>query len=133
MRPEELRIGNLVEYNGLPWRVSGIHSPGPLKDKRFSDKWVIELFDGYAMINVTIDEVKAIPISEEWLDRFLFTKNGNEYTFEDWYLGISFDAEYNDWHLYELRDNFWIKTIKYIHSLQNYYTESQDKELTLTK
>ena len=73
MDAKELRIRNLIEYNNQDWIISGIASPKPLKDKRFSDKWIVELYDG-GLISVALDDCNPIPLTEEWLINFGFKR-----------------------------------------------------------
>lgn len=70
MKVQELRIGNLVEYNRIIVKVDSIISPKPLKDKKFSDKWCIDLFDGASTIFCTIDDINSIEITSELLEKF---------------------------------------------------------------
>jgi hypothetical protein len=70
--PTDLRIGNLLFYNGFIVKVSEICSPKPLRDKRYSDKWILELFDGAGLITCTIDEVSPIDFTYEWLEKLGF-------------------------------------------------------------
>lgn len=74
IRAEELRIDNLVEYNGIICKVSEIRSPKPFEDERFSGKFIIELFDGAGLITCTIDDINPIMLSEEKLLEFNFEK-----------------------------------------------------------
>lgn len=67
LKPQDLRIENYVNYNQMNLPIYGIRSPKPLKDKRFADKWLIELFDGASTIDCTIDDIHPIPITEEIL------------------------------------------------------------------
>lgn len=46
MQAKDLRIGDLVKYNEMYLPVSSIKSPKPLEVERYTDKWLIELFDG---------------------------------------------------------------------------------------
>lgn len=60
----ELRLGNLVTQNGVTGSIYSIEGAQPMSDKRFSDKDLITLFDG-GLLTVPIDEVFAIPLTEE--------------------------------------------------------------------
>lgn len=66
MTAQELRIGNIVEYNGMYLHVSEIYSPKPRKPKKFDGVECLELLcDG--LITVTVDEVNPIPLAKEIL------------------------------------------------------------------
>lgn len=79
--PQDLRIGNLLTYNGFTVKVSEICSPKPLKDKRYSDKWILELFDGAGLISCTIDEVLPIELTNEWLEKLGFKYDEKEHNY----------------------------------------------------
>lgn len=101
MNIHALRLGNLVSYNGIFCSINGINSPTPMKDKRYSDKYIVELFDGSGLISATIDDIHEIQLSEEVLLAAEFKKTG-DFVFD--YVGdhgkctenIVFDAP-NDW------------------------------------
>lgn len=124
----ELRIGNLVEYNGVIWNVSEIRSPKPLKYKRYSDKHVIELFDGAGLISVPIENVNPIKSTEEWLIKFEFEKEEKIQFYQGYNKG-NFHVFEDDGCFYYCAD-WWIK-LKYIHLLQNIFFTLTEKELTL--
>ena len=75
MKASDLRIGNLVEYNGITFQVYSIQSPEPMQDERFSDKYLVTL-SGDGLITVTIDEIKPITLTEEWLAKFSLSQQG---------------------------------------------------------
>lgn len=124
MKPEELRIGNLVS------------------DGTFVNK--ISLADFY---NMHLDDncpFTAIPITKEWLLKFGFNENYGEYDKE----GINLDCEYTDkgeWITFlqagnikpiesnnEYTCRYYPKSdIKYVHELQNLYFALTKEELEL--
>ncbi len=127
MQVDELKIGNLVRYNGIIVKVDSIISPKPLKDKRFSGKWVLDLFDGAGVITSTIEDILPIKITPDLLlklgfkDRIsgiIFGKGFFQYSFEDHYLS------FND-HI--------ITAFDYIHELQNIYEVISRENLNLIK
>lgn len=71
---KQLNEGNSVLYNGAVMKVSEKRSPKPLKDEKYSEKYVIELFDGAGLINCTLEEIEPIPITEDVLLEFGFGK-----------------------------------------------------------
>lgn len=64
MNAQSLRIGNIVKHNNTYWKVYGIQSPMPLEDKRFSDKYLIDLWNN-GLVTVTIDEVEPVELTED--------------------------------------------------------------------
>jgi len=128
----ELRIGNLVMYNGMTMRISEICSPKPMKDKRYSDKYIIELFDGAGLISCAIDEIHSIPLTEEWLLKFGFKKLKHS---NEWYVIMIYGTELSV-HLsgYEIcfgnGQNYIKGDFKHIHKIQNLYFALTNKELT---
>lgn len=120
IRPEELRVNNYVEYNGIYCKIASIISPEPRKDERFSDKWLIDLYDAGGTILSIIDEIKPIPLDEEWLKKLGFTylKRINKYYNGIFYIGISPEGDF----CFEIgRTTPYIKIIDYAHELQNLY------------
>lgn len=111
----ELRIGNYVYYceNG---------------NQLYKELYKIDQYDTIGLANG--GEIYGVPIREGFLiTRFSFSKNGNVLYKHNWFLNISFDAEYNDWHVYMCKDNFHIRTIKYVHELQNLFYATSGFEL----
>jgi hypothetical protein len=144
MRAEELRIGNLVMYNGMIMKISEIQSPKPLKDKMYSDKYIIELFDGAGLISCVFEEIQAITLAEEWLIKLGFEK-------KSWFSkGIVIECIYyqlNDFVIYLLPKSFEIELInksgeqfnlyknfkKEVHILQNIFFALTQTELKLNQ
>ncbi len=140
IKAEELRIGNWVKYGKHLNIVCSLQSPKPLKDTRFADKWVVEI-NPPDIFDVTIDELKPIPLTEEWLERFGFKKGSEK--------GLSLNHYYKQLELLNweykctpnmTRDGFivhhgfmsdWseLTEIKHVHSLQNLYFALTNTEL----
>jgi hypothetical protein len=131
MKPQELRIGNYVEYFGKIRQIDTI--------KRCSNgSFAVEICEKrpsgcswceYAPIETP--SLKPIPLTEEWLLRFgflrqhdglVFYKNGhfiepnNTVNLFDFYTG-----DYGDWYV----------TIEHVHQLQNLYFALTGEELTI--
>lgn len=122
MKTSELRIGNYVwnDYSGN-MVVTGIR-----EDEVFLTKdW------GLTIGLYHENHIKGIHVDGKWLVQLGFETNSYEYKIDDWYMGISYDPEFEDWHVYERRDNFHVKTIQYVHELQNIYFAITEKELKL--
>lgn len=62
MKLEEIKYGDLVEYNGSVCRVYGLCGPMPDKDPRFNDKPTVTLWCN-GLITVLLDEIKPWLIS----------------------------------------------------------------------
>lgn len=131
----DLRIGNLVEYNGMIMKISEICSPKPLKDKRYSDKYIIELFDGAGLLNCTLDEIKGIAITEE-----ILLKLGFEVIYRsNFTLRLDYKENFKFWAGWNLvNGHFHIRfigeqftNIKFIHELQNLYFSITGSELQI--
>jgi hypothetical protein len=139
MKVTELRIWNLVEYNSCVFKVSEIRSPKPLKDLRYTDKYIIELFDG-GLIDVLLDDISPIPLTEEWFLQFGFNKTRDEASpykdGEDTIIGGRFTVfskltlthnSVHGWFFNKHQQPEW--NIKYIHQLQNLYFALTGEEL----
>jgi len=120
------QLVNYVEYNGMIMMVSGIYSPKPLKDKRYSDKYIIELFDGAGLLNCTIDEFEPIPLTEEWLLKMGFVKYKSDVRF---YQNSSLKIKVHK-NGYQFRWSESLVYVKYVHQLQNLYHALTNNELT---
>ena len=125
MKREELRIGNLVEYEGEIFTMNFLSKEGPpiLDTLRF----------GYGVVEWR--DLKPVPLTEEWLLKFGFeTKKwrSQDGLIDLWIKGngnIYFELQHNG-------DNYeydWttIIEVKYVHSLQNLYFALTGKELTI--
>jgi hypothetical protein len=125
MKLEELRIGNLVSQNGFFGYVYSIESALPRQEQRFSDKDLVTLFDN-GITTMTIDEIKPIPLTEEWLVKFGF--NEFEKNYRTFFVNNKFKIEMsNTGNIYY--NKLWIP---YVHTLQNLYFSLTGVELDLT-
>jgi hypothetical protein len=128
---KELNEGNFVTYNGAIMTVLEKRSPKPLKDKKYSDKYIIELFDGAGLIDCALDELEPVPITEYILLKLEKIEKKADGLF---ILKLHFD--------YEIRIiegkkgyTFWVQNsmisanIDYLHQLQNLYFALTNQEL----
>lgn len=121
MKPTELRIGNLVMYNGKVVKVEQI-----TKHKIGYHTKPNETRMNYARLC----EIEPIPITDE-----LLLKNGFEqcdYMFKT--LFIEMYEVTNGWHLHIDNEHFETAlsiTIKYVHHLQNAYQLVTGKDLEI--
>ena len=149
LKNNELRIGNLVMQNGFYGYVYSIDSPEPRKEKRFSDKAIITLFDN-GLTTVPIDEIEPIPLTEEWLLKFgfekydwfdgCFIKCNNKHLMIQFYepkqeILIYFTkiSKDKDGHKMNGRDYLFKLKKYYVHKLQNLYFTLIDEELKYNK
>jgi len=133
MNANELRIRNLVEYQkGCYGYVYSIESAEPRKNKRFSDKSIITIFDG-GLLSVPIDEIDPIPLTEDWLLKMGFVYRGIYYHFPNHDI---FKLEQ-----YKNKNAYWLRhasesldsvRINHVHTLQNLYFSLTGEELQLT-
>lgn len=125
MKAEELRIGNLVEYK--------------INDK-FDDRkewWEVSEIDAddihwLSKVDKEDENFRQIPLTEEWLLKFGFEKDGNDLILDN---GLFLLVSYNDDEFVHLKSNHLetIVSIKYLHQLQNLYFALTGIELLIIK
>jgi hypothetical protein len=126
MKAAELRIGNLVKYNGMVARVFSIESPEPIVNSHFSDKEIVILeIDG--LVTATINQINPIPLTEEYLLNFGF--EGCKSQNKDIQVGIVNDDFANNVMSFAWR-GFILRKIQHVHQLQNLYHALTGEELT---
>ena len=125
MKASELRIGNLLLFEGQAQYVSSIHSDDTI---RFTYKIGQECHGCYKVSSKKID---PIPLTEEWLQKFGFEKSNEGYTIEGY--TVSFDADYPLWFGQQgcCQYDTIKEGIKYVHQLQNLYFALTSKELKI--
>jgi len=141
MTIQELRIGNYIYYNKKAMKIAGIISSQPLKDKKFSDKYIIELYYN-GIINTTLEYISPIP-NRELLEKTNFKlniDNSEDINFKYYSFDLS-DNKYCDLALLEhsQKDDKFYKiglfpyeewfNFQYIHELQNIIFDLTNKEL----
>ena len=122
MTAAELRIGNSVFFNKNHNEIGNITSI----ETFLTDQFKVGFYNRID-IKYYCDEIKPIPITEEWLLKFDF--RFNDLGFED--LSISFGLISKDFHF--VIGNYYVP-LKHVHQLQNLYhaitrTELQIKEI----
>lgn len=127
IRPQELRLGNIILFEGHMNYVLSIHSPAPDKAQRFDGKFVVEI-NPPDSFNVPFDEIEPMLLTEEWLIKFGFISN----PYSDRYELGEFHIEHNAERGYSI---FWHDktgvTIENVHQLQNLYFSLTGEELKL--
>lgn len=130
MKARELRIGNLVEYNGEIFKVKGLSKNSVIADR------------GKGEVSFTYEEIGPIPLNEQLLFKFGFSSKD----YKGGYIGIdhkcggiitdfvlcypkkigefqnSFAWEYN---------KFMYKQFEFVHDIQNLYFALTGEELTI--
>jgi len=126
---EELRIGNYVMYNDIVVKVYGIIPPAPLEDKRYSDKWLVEVLDGSSYHTARLEDISAIELRDDWCALFLkedYTQENGSYIdicLAEVFLGGT-DSCVNG-------HGFLLEDVKYVHRLQNIVYSLTSKNITL--
>lgn len=108
---KEVRIGNLVSYEGKEYRIAGIYKDYPFLD-------TIEIGAGV----VEWKDLEPIPLTEGWLFKFGFKKS------TAWYRNGQHAVNPTIANTYEFK-NIVIKEVDYVHELQNLYFALTNKEL----
>ena len=118
MKASELRIGNLVDLGNRIAKVIEIAHLGCV---------VVDLEETQDTIE-DYERVKGIPLTEEWLLRFGFEKNGNnQFILMEGSVDILFNKDLNGWTCDGI--NFSINMTEHVHQLQNLYFVLTGEEL----
>lgn len=132
MEVSELMIGNAVQYNGNPFKVTDISRAWPRVEAKHNNKPVVTIFDG-GIFTVGLDEISPIPITEEFLVKngfyrefdniceIIYYKREIDGYYVDVQLGCSNSG---DWYFVCHIDNDRLCTVasadvQYVHQLQN--------------
>ena len=124
---KEFRIGNLVEYDGRVFEIDSVSEVLPTLN-------TIEFGIGV----VDWNNLKPIPLNEDWLVKFGFENVDDEIDYSEFVLNyVTIEGNGSDkqepFHFVRGVDYRERKTeIKYVHQLQNLYFALTGIELTLT-
>lgn len=131
MKANELRIGNIIHYNGNKKEIGVISKIAKSVVPNIDYVGI----DGRQDINYQCKHIKPIPLTEEWLKKFGFfiveTNKCVDAFKENFRYSIQQVDNSNQW--------FWcdgetvITNLEFIHQLQNLYFTLTNKELKLTK
>jgi hypothetical protein len=134
MEARELRIGNWIKDRGAKhWQISAWEGPNKVAAKPiiFSEDKVFGKLIGHPFTE-EVDYLQPIEITQDWLVRFGYHKNG-------------FKEIYNGWFNWEsgvleiggpdscTQGMMWRAPCNYVHQLQNLYYALTGKELTTIK
>jgi len=132
----QLRVGNLISYNGIICKISDIKSPKPFcNNEYYSNEFIIGVFNGSEVIECKITDIKPLFINENLLKKGGFSNV--EYIKE-----IDCNV-YSNWDNSSIQIQFPIGVeahvylgnypiaIRYAHQLQNLYFELKKTDLTV--
>ncbi len=117
MKSNELRIGNLILFDGYPIKV-----------RNFDEEWVYVYAKGGGYRDVyqyPMESVDVLPLTEEWLLKFGFDKSQEH----DYFYIDDFTLD-NKFILCDIDITVKVKTV---HQLQNLYFALTGEELTINE
>ena len=123
MKATELRIGNLVIYEQTTHYITLVDNLGCIETR-----WINQLINESDYI-CSIGTIKPIPLTEEWLLKFGFKKD----TWTD--NGLIIGSWWNNGSIlitddFKLDGQEQMKSLQYVHQLQNLYFALVGEELT---
>lgn len=133
MKPQELRIGNYIQFNST-WDIERVYNI--VSNFKWQDELKHQRKVSPEINDVDIKDVRPIPLTEEWLLNFGFKENfkvevdrGNEKTF----LWSKLSFRLTIWDNYKLVYDYMGGNIeiKYVHQLQNLYYALTGSELQI--
>lgn len=131
MKIQDLRLGNLVLFNGEQYLVSGLILPS------FNGEGSINLLKGDKSITVLLKDIQPIIISESILKERLQFEEDDNYGFpilSNKALRMDAYESGEGWHLH-IDDSDYCTTfsgvIRYLHELQNTFYLSTREELSI--
>lgn len=122
MKPQELRIGNIVGINSVEFEVVGV----------YDDVAYIQLDEETPIEEIEIKHLEPIPLTEEIILKLGFEKVRNKYYLSHWRFHITKPENY-DGHLLCDDDRVITDLIKYLHQLQNLYFDLTGEELLINR
>jgi len=132
LRAADLRIGNLVYYNNEP----ELTNPDIIEVETIQSDG-INYIDG--SVDYRIEDLKGIPLTGEWLDKFGFKIDGTKITADNLHNGSFILENWGDFidntniELYYTAGESikYSCQIKHVHQLQNLYFALTGEELTI--
>lgn len=125
MRVEKLRKGNLVweNYGGV-YIVRGLPVSGDI---------TISKTESTICVDFNPNDIKPIPLTEEWFDKFMFEKSLQHSWFKKMRKNTVFIVNYKDEFKLFISSGvpIFIRTVKYVDELQNFWFSNSGEELTL--
>ena len=117
MKASELRLGNLVS------NMNPRHNDSILTIDSIGNNHEVNVFYRKYLLS----ELEPIPLTEEWLLKFGFERNGKKLTF--WKIDLVEDEE----GIFSFDEARIYIDIKHVHQLQNLYFSLTGEELTLNQ
>ena len=129
MEAKELRINNYITDNfGDTFKISGVTESGICIDG-FGEA---EMTGMNALMSLSIDNFKPIPLTEEWLLKFGFIEDSIGYWYGNDMTSYDFvDREDKGFMLVVAQCEHKDTYIKHVHQLQNLYFALIGEELTI--
>jgi hypothetical protein len=135
IQANELRIGNwIADRGGKEWQIDHWEYKDKVSSK--PDSFVLpamSMTNSFHPYTEYLDYLQPIPLTEEWLIRFGFTPDHNDYFLECEEHGVELEASWSSrnqktgesygWHISKY------KHVKHVHSLQNLYFALTGEEL----
>jgi hypothetical protein len=123
MKSTELRIGNYVMDRGNKVLL--------IDHWEYKDKISEKRIDGYHPFTEFVEHLQPITLTEEWLLKFGFKKDGIYY--ENAHLQLSKMTSKNGYDCYctDLDFSIFMTELEHVHSLQNLYFALTGEEITL--
>lgn len=140
MNPEELRLGNLVEYEYASYSLVGYNKKYVFLEDCFS---IIKLCDPFI---AELSAVNPIPITEEWLLKLGFKLVDPKASCKSYSISINDKGDmlsltdisgkkqgYYHFNLYGRgKQSFVGRHLEFVHEVQNLYNSITGKELTIS-
>ena len=127
MKANELRIGNWVKHPAAVWsHRTEVQGYGYVEFQWKEHDWA-----GIAECTINLEDVKPIPLTEEWLVKFGFDFDGY---CSYWKSEIELTKDTMDEHFQSFNNvgsGLCQKEIKYVNQLQNLYFAITGEELTI--
>lgn len=143
METKELRIGNILTDGKFLFIVESIEAEavwGDIYECIKAER--IEDYYDEGVYHLNIENIKGIPLTEDWLVKFGFEKKSNQR--KSWYLSDSILIKngwaqrafyiYKEKKIMSVRKGYptsHVKYIFYVHQLQNLYFALTGEELTI--
>jgi len=133
MKPEELRIGNYIEYNDIIYFIQDIS----MFKGQYTSNLFLSSFDSFAThYNIPIFDLKPIPLTDNWFIKFGFDilPVMNKFYFKIKYKEVIFGCNNFEMWRHQSENTYNCNggantEIKYVHQLQTLYYSLTGKEL----
>lgn len=132
---KELRIGNLILYNGQVKPITSVWQNSPNNDNSDIDTGVSVPIKGDKDKHIhKLRFIKPIPLTKDWLLKFGLEEEDGKYYFYNPLLMI--EVYFTDYCIIKIIQNdntICTDTFEYVHQLQNLYFALTEEELEIKK